>query len=108
MTMQSNSDCIFACKAPVWLWRSAAKPEAAGWYFATIDAQTAAEIKYAMLGMSRAFGSVKVTATVGKTCWATSLFPHKESGGFILPLKASVRKAEGIGDGDLISVVLEF
>jgi Domain of unknown function (DUF1905) len=102
-----TSDRIFTCTAPVWLWRSAAKPDAAGWFFATIDPQTAAEIKYAMLGMSRAFGSVKVAAQVGDTRWETSLFPHKETGGFILPLKASVRKAEGVAEGDVIRVVLE-
>jgi Domain of unknown function (DUF1905) len=102
-----TSDRIFTCIAPVWLWRSAAKPDAAGWFFATIDPQTAAEIKYAMLGMSRAFGSVKVKAQIGQTHFQTSLFPHKESGGFILPLKASVRRAEGIDPGDQITVALE-
>ena len=104
--MQLDADRNFSCSATVWLWRSAAKPEAAGWFFATIDPQTAAEIKYAVLGMSRAFGSVKVTAKIGETHWQTSLFPYRETGGYLLPLKASVRRAEGLKVDDVIDVTL--
>jgi Domain of unknown function (DUF1905) len=101
-----DSDRTFTCTATVWLWKSAAKPDAAGWYFATIDPQTAAEIKYAVLGMARAFGSVKVTAQIGATRWQTSLFPNKETGGYLLPLKASVRTAEGLKVEDAVAVTL--
>lgn len=101
-----DGDRIFACAATVWLWRSAAKPDAAGWYFATIDPQTAAEIKYAILGMARAFGSVKVSAQIGDTRWQTSLFPNTETGGYLLPLKASVRAAEGLKVDDEVMVTL--
>jgi Domain of unknown function (DUF1905) len=101
-----SEDRTFTCSATVWLWRSAAKPDAAGWYFATIDPQTAAEIKYAILGMARAFGSVKVSAQIGGTQWQTSLFPNSETGGYLLPLKASVRKAEGLKVDDVVAVVL--
>ncbi len=105
--MRLLEDRTFTCTAKVWLWRSAVKPDAAGWFFATIDAQTAAEIKYAMLGMTRAFGSVKVRAHIGATRWQTSLFPNKDTGGYLLPLKASVRKAEGLHVDDEVEVILE-
>jgi Domain of unknown function (DUF1905) len=101
-----ESDRTFTCTATVWLWRSSAKPDAAGWFFGKIGPETAAEIKYAMLGLTRAFGSVKVTAQIGKTRWQTSLFPYKETGGFLLPLKAAVRKAEGINVDEAVSVTL--
>lgn len=101
-----GDDRIFTCVARVWLWRSAAKPDAAGWYFATIDPQTAAEIKYAVLGMSRAFGSVKVSAQIGETRWQTSLFPYRETGGYLLPLKASVRATEALKVDDEVAVTL--
>ena len=101
-----DADRIFECTATVWLWRSAAKPDASGWYFATIDPQTAAEIKYAVLGMARAFGSVKVSAQIGSTRWQTSLFPNKETGGYLLPLKASVRSAEGLKVDDEVALTL--
>ena len=37
----------------------------------------------------------------------TSLFPSNELG-WLLPVKASVRKAEGLSEGDAVEVVLEF
>lgn len=40
--------------------------------------------------------------------WNTSIFPQRESGGFILPVKAAVRKAEGIGEGDEVTVELRI
>jgi hypothetical protein len=88
----------FCVTAPVWKWR-AADP--------SVTAQTAAEIRYAALGRLGGFGSVRVSVRLGTTRWQTSLFPHKESGGFILPLKAAVRKAEGIGVGDSVTVALQ-
>lgn len=52
----------------------------------------------------RGFGSVRVRVTVGKTTWDTSLFPSKDLGTYVLPLKAAVRRAEGITVGDEIRV----
>jgi Domain of unknown function (DUF1905) len=87
--------------ATLWKWRADG-----AWHFLTIDPQTSAEIRYETMGQARHFGSVKVTATIGETDWQTSLWPHKESGGFIIPVKASVRKAEGVIEGDEVRVVL--
>ena len=95
----------FTATGPCWLWRSS-KPGTAAWYFMTVDPQTAAEIKYATLGRTRGFGSVRVAASIGDVRWQTSLFPHRESGGFLLPLKADVRKRAGIGEGDMVTVTL--
>jgi hypothetical protein len=92
--------------APIWQWRPE-KPSAASWYFLTIDGQAAADIRYAALGRKRGFGSVKVQAILGKTVWQTSLFPHKDSGGFLLPMKATVRKSEGVAEGDKVTVQVE-
>ena len=47
-------------------------------------------------------------ATIGATTWKTSIFPDKKVGSFLLPLKAEVRKAEGIEVGDSIGFVLEI
>jgi Domain of unknown function (DUF1905) len=57
-------------------------------------------------GARRGWGSIKVTATIGETSWSTSIFPAKEQGGYMLPVKASVRKAEGLVAGDDVRVVL--
>ncbi len=57
-------------------------------------------------GMARGFGSLKVTATIGDSTWRTSVFPSRNEG-WMLPVKAAVRKAEGIGEGDEVELVLE-
>ena len=88
------------------LWRWTTPKAAASWFFVTIDGQTAAEIRYAALGRTAGFGSIKVEARIGETRWRTSIFPHGESGGFLLPVKASVRKAEAIVEGDDVAVSL--
>ena len=93
----------------LWRWTSDKAPGA--WHFVTIDGE-AGEALSATALMRRleksigGFGSLKVRARIGESSFATSLFPSKELG-WLLPVKASVRKAEGIGEGDFIEVVLE-
>ena len=89
-----------------WQWRPA-EPQGGGWHFLTVEGPAAAEIRYAALGRANRFGAIKVTATIGATSWRTSLFPHKESGGFLLPLKADVRKREGISEGATVTARME-
>jgi Domain of unknown function (DUF1905) len=95
----------YVVTALLWQWKPA-RPRAGSWYFITIDGQTSAEIRYATLGRTGGFGSVRVNAEVGTTRWRTSLFPHKESGGFILPIKAEVRHRAAIGVDDAVTVTL--
>ena len=98
---------IFTARAMLWIWTTDKAP--ASWHFLTIEGEVADAIRLAALmtyGKRRGFGSVKVTATIRETSWSTSLFPHKESGGWILPVKASVRKAQGLIAGDEVAVVL--
>ena len=59
------------------------------------------------MGKRRGFGSVKVTAVLGDSRWQTSLFPNKD-GSWFLPIKAPVRRAEGIAEGDEVAVELEL
>jgi uncharacterized protein DUF1905 len=47
----------------------------------------------------RGFGSVRVRVRTGGSEWRTSVFPDKESGSFVLPVKRAVRDAEGIDIG---------
>lgn len=96
----------FETTTTLWVWRSG-KP-GTSWHFLTIDGQTSAEIRYAALGRTGGFGSIRVEARIGRTVWRTSIFPQRESGGFILPVKAAVRKAEAIGEGDEVEVELRI
>jgi Domain of unknown function (DUF1905) len=95
----------------LWIWTADKAP--ASWHFLTLDGEVAEAIHDLSLlrrlegGRKRGWGSIKVRATVGETNWDTSIFPAKEMGGWLLPVKAAVRKAEGLVAGDLVRVVVE-
>lgn len=75
----------------------------AAWYFVTLPADVAAEVRD-HVPVRRGFGSVRVTVEVGASRWQTSLFPDTKTGSFVLPVKAQVRKANDIVEGDRVTV----
>ena len=50
------------------------------------------------------WGVIPVTAILGGTTFTTSMFPREET--YFLPLKDAVRRAEGVGLGDVVEVRL--
>jgi hypothetical protein len=93
------------------LWRWTSSTGSGSWHFLTIDggAGEALSATALMRRLERSiggFGSLKVSARIGDSLFRTSVFPSK-SQGWLLPVKAAVRKAEGIGEGDAVEVVLE-
>ena len=75
------------------------------WRFARVPVDVSDELR---MGERRGFGSVKVRATIGQTSWETSVFPEKATDSFVLPVKKSVRQAEGIDDGDVVAIRLQL
>lgn len=92
--------------APLWLWHSA-KPGAASWHFITVPPDQAGLIRMAVPRRA-GFGSVRITARIGETRWATSIFPDAKAGTFLLPIKAEVRKREGLAVGESVDVTLSI
>ncbi|MEQ1701147.1 MAG: DUF1905 domain-containing protein [Ilumatobacteraceae bacterium] len=95
----------FEFSATVWQWQGDGP---ATWRFVTLPFDVTDEIDDLTSHATRGFGSVRVTVTVGATTWTTSVFPSKEHKSFILPVKAQVRKAEGLTDGSVARVHLEL
>ncbi len=88
----------------LWVWRS----DAAGtWYFVTVPEEQSAEIRAAAFESPRGFRSVQVEATVNGVTWRTSVFPLNK-GGYVLPVKAMVRRDAGIAAGDAVTVSLDL
>lgn len=81
-------------------------PGMGGWFFLYVDKKQAAVIREKHAHVKKGFGSIRVRATIGKTTWDTSIFPDKRSGTYVLPLKAAVRRAEGLDGGDAVTFVL--
>ena len=89
----------------VWIWKGS---DVAGrWYFVTVPDDQSAEIKAHAFGTPRGFGSVRVEARIGEVTWRTSVFPLN-SGGYLLPIKAEVRRKADIGAGDEVTIELEL
>lgn len=85
------------------LWRYTGQ---AAWYFVTLPHDVADDIDELTADHRRGFGSVRVEVTVGATTWTTSIFPDTKSESFVLPVKKTVRVAEGLDEGEAVVVHL--
>jgi len=96
---------VITVTAPIWLWSE----WKGSWHFLTIPPEEAVAIRLesAASGIRRGFGSVRVEASINGVSWRTSIFPQK-SGGYILPVKADVRRRAGIAAGDEVTVSLSL
>jgi hypothetical protein len=50
------------------------------------------------------WGMIPATVTVGATTWTTALWP--KDGGYIVPLRSNVRRAERLEVGDSVAIRL--
>jgi hypothetical protein len=95
--------------APLWRWSAKQESTDPGsWSFVTLPIEVAEEVRDSLVVPPRGFGSVKVEVEVGESRWSTSVFPDKESGSYVLPVKQAVRRANGIEEGDSVSVTLRL
>ena len=56
--------------------------------------------------MTYGWGMIPVQARIGNTEWPTSLFP--KDGSYLVPLRATVRKAERLAEGDSVRIRLDI
>ena len=91
--------------ADLWLWEAR---RADSWTFVRVPADISEDIRELAGPPRRGFGSVRVRAAVGGSRWNTSIFPDSGSNCYVMPVKASVRKAESLGEGDTAAVTIEL
>nr|WP_247712260.1 DUF1905 domain-containing protein [Qipengyuania qiaonensis] len=97
-----------AVSGPLWRWTA---DNGVSWFFVTVDGEAGEELsaieamRRLEFGRKRGFRSLRVEVRIGATEWQTSCFPREE-GGWLLPVKAQVRKAEGVAEGDRVSLAL--
>ncbi|MFI5495779.1 DUF1905 domain-containing protein [Actinoplanes sp. NPDC051859] len=92
---------IVTFTAELWVWH--ARP-AEQWTFVSLPAEESDLLREQTAGRARGFGSLRVRASIGGTTWQTSIFPDKERGVFVLPVKRAVRRAEDL-DVDAVATV---
>ena len=76
------------------------------WVFVSLPAALSDEIDDALSSPPRAFGSVRVSVRCGSSEWSTSLFPSKQAGTYVLPVKQAVRRKERLEAGDTATFTL--
>ena len=83
----------------IWEWRGPAPH-----HFVTVPREESAAIEATSALTSYGWGCIPVAARVGSTDFTTALIPR--DGCYALPLKAAVRRAEGLDVGDHVDVRL--
>ncbi len=80
----------------------------AAWYFITLPEDVSGTIKLLTSEQRKGWGSVRVSVVIGGTSWNTSIFPDKKKNAYVLPVKADVRKTEGLSEQDEVGVTLSL
>lgn len=83
----------------VWEWRGPAP-----YHFVSVPEDECVELAEAAALVSYGWGMIPVRVAVGETELTTSLWP--KDGGYVVPLKDKLRRAEGISLGDEVTVRL--
>lgn len=79
----------------------------AAWVFVALPVDVSDEI-HDLVPRRPGFGSVRVAVRIGTNDWETSIFPSKEMGTYLLPVKRAVREQEQIDTGDSVDVKLRL
>jgi hypothetical protein len=91
---------IIEFNGEIWYWRGPAP-----WFFVTVPEKQSSDLKEISGFVTYGWGVIPVQVRIGKTDWQTSLIP--KDGRYLVPIKASVRKAENLEEGDNVTVRLE-
>lgn len=86
-------------RGEVWFWRGPAP-----WHFVTVPDELCGVLEDSAHLVSYGWGMIPVQARIGRTAWTTSLFP--KDGRYIVPVKAAVRRAEGVEIGATVTIDL--
>ena len=83
----------------VWFWRGPSP-----YHFVTVPDGESAALRSTAGRVSYGWGMIPVTVRINGTRWTTSLWPKDE--GYVVPLKAAVRRAEAVDVGDTVTIRL--
>lgn len=88
---------ILTFSGEIWYWRGPAP-----FYFVTVPEKESEVLNAISEEVSYGWGMIPVMVTIGNTEWKTSLWP--KDGGYIVPIKEMVRKAEKIDEDDTVTI----
>jgi hypothetical protein len=85
----------------LWHWRGPSP-----YHFVTVPEDACGVLRIVAPVVSYGWGVIPVRARIGDSTWETSLFP--KDGGFVLPVKDTVRHAEALALGDTVAVEMSL
>ena len=83
----------------VWFWRGPSP-----FHFVTVPPAQSELIADLSASVTYGWGMIPCEVILGDTRWTTSLWP--KDGAYIVPLKADVRRAEGVEVGDDVDLIV--
>lgn len=83
----------------MWFWKGPSP-----FHFVTVPDDECGQLEAVAPLVSYGWGMIPVSAQIGRTEWTTSLFP--KDGGYIVPVKDKVRRAERLEVGDTVTIGL--
>jgi hypothetical protein len=83
----------------IWHWKGPAP-----FHFVTVPDEECLDLAEVASAVTYGWGMIPVTVRIKKTEWKTSLWP--KNGGYIVPLKDAVRRAERLDVDDVVTVRL--
>jgi len=83
----------------LWYWKGPSP-----FHFVSVPDEECAELHAVSHLASYGWGVIPVLVQTGSTSWTTSLFPR--DGGYVVPIKTAVRRAEGLELGDTVEIAL--
>jgi hypothetical protein len=101
--MSTKKDNVFSIEGRVWLYSG----ETASWHFVSLSKECSRVIRERFGSLSKGWGSLPVSVSLGETLWKTSMFPDRKAGVYMIPLKALVRSREGVAEGDTVTLTIQ-
>jgi hypothetical protein len=83
----------------IWFWKGPSP-----YHFVSVPEEECDVLQTTAAFVTYGWGMIPVAVRIGDTDWTTSLWP--KDGGYIVPLRDNVRRAEGLDVGDTVSVRL--
>jgi hypothetical protein len=77
-----------------------------GWYFVSLPFDLAKEIREVVRSEEQGWGRLKATAKIGGSEWKTSIWFDTKMKTYLLPLKAEIRKKEGLNEDKKVEIIL--
>ena len=99
---QAAADVLdLAFSGEIWFWRGPAP-----WYFVTVPHEASIAMHAVSPVVSYGWGVIPVRVRIAGSAWETSLFP--KDGRYLVPIRAAVRAAEQLAEGDTVTVQLSI